>query len=216
MALHALLASAWAPLAVGQATLAAALAAFEQTVEAAVRRCKLLLPEQWVQPLQGQLELVTPLLPKAREQLWLLQDQAGMSSSPTAHAALQASRGAQWAILYEQAESMGRRLDPRVGCDGCGREAEGLRRCSRCQRAHYCRWVRGWLHCRCMGSCRQPGLFALPQLGSVSDWGLLSSGRLPTSCCAAGFPLACLPPPVCSRECQVAHWAAHKRESQPA
>ena len=64
-AVHALMLSAFAPLEAGRNTLEAALAAFEQTAEESLRRCKRLLPEQWVQPLPAHVELVTPMLPQA-------------------------------------------------------------------------------------------------------------------------------------------------------
>jgi hypothetical protein len=70
------------PSEVGHSALAATVAAFEQTAEAALRRCKRLLPEVWVRVLVVDVERARPLLPGAHEQLQLWQQQA--SSRPAA------------------------------------------------------------------------------------------------------------------------------------
>ena len=65
------------PLEVGADTFAAALAAYEQTAEAAMRRCKRLLPQAWVANLELLMKLARPSLPGAADQLRLLQQAGG-------------------------------------------------------------------------------------------------------------------------------------------
>ena len=65
-AVNALCLATQHPSEVGHSALARAVAAFEQMDEAALRRCKRLLPELWVQPLA---ELGRQMLPGAHEQL---------------------------------------------------------------------------------------------------------------------------------------------------
>jgi hypothetical protein len=142
------------PFEVGHSTLAAAVAAFEQTAEAALRRCKHLLPEVWVRPLATTVEVARPLLPGAHKQLRLLLQQ-GSNSSRAASAALQASSVAQAAAVNEHAHKIGLRhfcAAQTTQCDGCGQEAVGLRRCARCKKAQYCRCVRVLLPGRCLHS----------------------------------------------------------------
>ena len=94
------------PLEVGHSTLAAALASFEQTAEAALRRCKRLLPMQWVRHLERQVGLARPLLPGVRHQLQLLQ-QASVSSGQVedfvASVVALVSGATQHAVCSEQA-----------------------------------------------------------------------------------------------------------------
>ena len=138
---NALIFAAAHPLEVGHSAVAAALAAFEQTAEAALRRCKRLLPEQWVQDLRCRFQLARPMLAGARDQLpLLLQQQASSSSSSAASSALLASAAAQKAAVGEHAASLGPTVYT-TECSGCGQEAVGLRRCSRCKKAQYCRCV---------------------------------------------------------------------------
>ena len=123
------------PSEVGHSALAAAVAAFEQTAEAALRRCKRLLPEVDV-------ERARPLLPGAHEQLQLWQQQAS-SRRCASSAASQASGSAQRAAARQQPDRTRRDLDARhiTDCDSCGQPAVGLRRCGRCKKAQYCRCV---------------------------------------------------------------------------
>jgi hypothetical protein len=135
--------AAFAPLEVGHRALASALAAFEQTAEAALRRCKRLLPEEWVRHLERQAERARTLVPGAREQLRLLQQQA--SGTAAAREALGTSVAAQVAAVGTREQSVGgqhRQFPHDIDCDGCGKPAVGLRRCSRCQPAQYCRCAR--------------------------------------------------------------------------
>ena len=146
-----LLEATFAPAEVGPGGLEAALAAFEQTAEAGLRRCKRLLPEEWVSLLARRMEIVATLVPGAHEQLRLLHQlatsrnassNASSSGSPAAHAALKLSVFAQRHAAREQAGSIGWQrfeLGQSTKCDGCGEPAVGLRRCSRCTRAQYCR-----------------------------------------------------------------------------
>ena len=93
---------------------------------------------------QRQVELVKRLVPTAREQLLLLQQQANGSpaASLTASGALVTSVAAQDAVVSAYKESVGvhRRQFPH-NCDGCGQQAVGLRRCARCKRAQYCKYA---------------------------------------------------------------------------
>ena len=142
----ALMAAAQHPLEVGHTTLAAALAAFEGAAEAALRRCRRVLPADWLQHLERQVEQAGTIVTGARDQLCLLQQQA--SGVAGASEALGASVAAQAAAANAQQESTGgdsRQIPHATACDGCGQLAVGLRRCGRCMRAQYCRWVRGHL-----------------------------------------------------------------------
>ena len=131
------------PLEVGHSTLAAALAAFEQMPEAALHRCRRLLPADWVRTLERQVEQARPLVPGAQMQLRLLQQQAGGVAGATQ--ALRASVAAQTAAAKEAAGGDRNQFVHALDCDNCGQRAVGLRRCARCKRAQYCRWVRGRL-----------------------------------------------------------------------
>ena len=141
-AASALTTAAYQPLEVGQRAFAAALAAFEETAEAAVRRCKRLLPEEWALSLQHNVDVAASLLPRAHEQLRLLQQARG--GSLASRAAVRASAIAQWAAAEKHIDTQiggSHRLEPEHAnsYDGCGQQAVGLRRCSRCKRAQYCR-----------------------------------------------------------------------------
>jgi hypothetical protein len=65
------------------------------------------------------------MLPQAHKQLCLLQGQAGISSSPAADAALQASACAHGAALVAQAGPLGGRLQPKMAV-GRGKGAAPL------------------------------------------------------------------------------------------
>ena len=140
----ALKAAAAHPEEVGHTAFAAALAAFEQAAEPALRRCKRLLPEAWVQRLKELVGHSNALVPGAHSQVQLLQQRAseaaGASDAAGASRALQSSVAAQAAAFEAQREASGGRCFPHaIDCDGCGERAVGLRRCSRCKQAQYCR-----------------------------------------------------------------------------
>ena len=99
------------PLEVGHAVLAAALATLG-AAEAALGRCRRLLPYGWVQQMETQIGLSRRLLPAARDQLRLLQQQGGASRGPAGTAGAQASGAAQRAFLAEQREDAERLLQP--------------------------------------------------------------------------------------------------------
>jgi hypothetical protein len=147
------------PLEVGHSLFAAALNAFEQTAEAALRRCTRLLPVGWVVILEQQVRQGAPLLPGAHNQLRLLA-RAGNNprASQAASRAVLASAVAQLAILNElAATNEPNRHDGFVGCDGWGQRAVGVRRCARFKQAQYCRCAAGlhFLHALlCLMTCQ--------------------------------------------------------------
>jgi hypothetical protein len=157
----ALMAAAQHPPEVGHATLEAALAAFEGPAEAALRSCRRLLPADWVQHLERQVEQARTLVPEAREQLRLVQQQA--SGVAVASEALEACIAAQAAANNAHQEATGgdsRQILHATACDGCGQRAVGLRRCGRCMRAQYRRWVRGRLSAAAFQSLAGSGVAA--------------------------------------------------------
>ena len=187
----ALTTAALQPLEVGHSGLAAALAACEQTAEAALRRCKRLLPEVWVRQLEGQMAVARPLLPGAHRQLQLLQQQAS-GSSPAARTALLASEASQAAVFSEQVAALrplGRGIDlaHATDCDGCGQRAVGRRRCARCKRAQYCRY----------GCGRSPHVLLAGCAAAPAD-AVPVGRRLPVvgRTCFPLVALMCAPPPA--------------------
>ena len=145
-AVNAFFVATFCPLEDGHSALAAAVAAFEQAAEAALRRCKRLLPEQWVRPLEYDEQVARCLLPGAHEQLQLWQGQPH-DPGPAVSAALQASGDAQAAVFLQQEGISDFDIDRATDCDGCGQNAGGLPRCARCKKAQYCRWGRGAAAC---------------------------------------------------------------------
>ena len=137
-AVNAFFVATFCPLEDGHSALAAAVAAFEQAAEAALRRCKRLLPEQWVRPLEYDEQVARCLLPGAHEQLQLWQGQPH-GAGPAVSAALQASGDAQAEASSQQVDTSGFDAAHATDCDGCGQAAVGLRRCARCKKAQYCR-----------------------------------------------------------------------------
>ena len=111
----------------------------------ALRRCRRLLPEAWVLPLQQLAELARPLVPGAREELRLLQQRA----SGVAGASEEALRASLAGRLLQPNRTQGqpRQFAHATDCDGCGQRAVGLRRCARCKQAQYCRCVAAALFC---------------------------------------------------------------------
>jgi hypothetical protein len=143
---RALAISTFNPLEAGPDALASAVDLYERIDEAAVRRCKLLLPEEWAGGLE-RTSALRHLLPRAHEQLQLLRQ--GSESDSTSGSGRSRGRGTRAALL-STAETQSRAVEEaapalRLGhpsqCDGCGQRAVGLRRCSRCKQAQYCRCV---------------------------------------------------------------------------
>jgi hypothetical protein len=150
----ALTLAALEPLAVGRDTFGAALAAYEQTAEAGMRRCKRLLPQAWAGQLELEMKLARPFLPRAAEQLLLLQQVGGSrgNSRATTAAVLQSAVVQRAAGIQQIGPVMVDWLDHYSDCGGCGKRAMGLRRCARCRQAQYCRCVMpllGWVQLLC-------------------------------------------------------------------
>jgi hypothetical protein len=161
------------PWKLGHSCFAAALAAYEERAEASLRKCKNLLPEGWLQLLTRVMESGRLMLPRAREQLQQLaqleraQRSSGSSRAwMTAAQSLRDTSDAQRAAVLAQVESFGPSfpMEPATDCDGCARRAVGLRRCSRCKKAQYCRWEGAAACCTvapraCLPACLADALF---------------------------------------------------------
>lgn len=109
---------------VSAASLQAAVEAF-RVAEAALKRGKALWPDAWERPLRAVMDAARPGLAGVTAQLRLLR---GQTSSQAASAALHSSAGAMIAAAQDSAEQRNVGLST---CDGCGRKATGLRKCSR-------------------------------------------------------------------------------------
>lgn len=118
-----------------QEDVSACLEYFEHSGEAALRRCKRLLPDRWVLPLGLMVKGAGSLLAGTREQL-----QRASDSSSAAGLAAIARLGIVKGATAEDAVER-RAAEDLFACDGCGKRAVGMRRCARCQRAQYCRCV---------------------------------------------------------------------------
>ena len=125
--------------AVSHADLAALVAAAEG-VPAAMKQLSGVLPLAWVARLQIRVDQAAAALPAARARLQGTE-QPVEATEWIQHARQAAIQGPAW-------------LSARCACSGCGREALGLRRCSRCKKAA-CEWAGG---CRALlggtGWCR--------------------------------------------------------------
>ena len=113
----------------------AAAAAF-QLAEAALARCKRLLPQPWVSSLQRGMATYRNVLPAVNAQLAGLHAEQSADQSAVASAAhrfdTMLTSACDW--ISEQATQTDASLD----CAGCGRTAVGLRACARCRAVRYC------------------------------------------------------------------------------
>ena len=109
----------------------AAISAF-QHAEPALQRCRRLLPDFWIRRLECFVREAAAALPGAEAQL---RGRRAMDAATAAALQRQVEQARQ-----EQMERV-RSIDLSHcnRCDGCGRLALGLRRCSRCKQAQYCR-----------------------------------------------------------------------------
>jgi len=112
------------------ATLRTVVAAFQQA-EPALDRCKRLLPHSWVTVMAGDVCHAQPLYS-------YLQTQVQQPDSLQALAAAVSAARRRHEIGDLRAD-----VQSRLRCSGCGKSAAGLRPCSACRKASYCRWV-GW------------------------------------------------------------------------
>jgi hypothetical protein len=79
---------------------------FEQTHDAALHRCKRLLPENWLVALRKLVDFARRLLPGARSQLQLLQQaHSSIRGMRVASAAMQAIVAAQHEVIKEHTAS---------------------------------------------------------------------------------------------------------------
>ena len=155
-------------------TLEATLAAAQQ-MPAALQRCRGLLPEAWAEKAKALVQMSSAQAAIVSQHLQRLQqdstDDAG-SSRAAANQATEAAVSQFCQILDTSTEQLG------CKCHGCGREAVGLRKCSRCKQAQYCRyaWQHGWSaglvchQCRfglCVVSCPAGPLFRSPRCASM-------------------------------------------------
>ena len=112
--------------ALGRSTAKAAVEAFHEA-EASFQPIKRLLPEVWVK--EG-----TAMAAGARHVLPSVQQFVGKPATAQQRSTAQRSAAAALSTLAEICPPPGM---PR--CTGCGKRAQGLRKCSRCRRVGYCR-----------------------------------------------------------------------------
>ena len=101
--------------------------------EAAISRCKRLLPHPWVHTLQGALPVYQEMLQSCVEEV--------QEEQSTCQVAAAGARKRTADDLPSQIARMGEhkaRLDSSHACASCGQHAVGLRTCARCRTARYC------------------------------------------------------------------------------
>ncbi len=105
-------------------------------IDAALARCKRLLPQPWVIMLQSGIAMARDMLPLVHARLAsLLARESGDPAAAAAARSLadQTLRAASAAVSEGTACVM-----PDYTCAGCGKRAVGLRACARCRAAYYC------------------------------------------------------------------------------
>ena len=121
----------------------AALAAFQEALQAPLRCCQRLLPALWVQRLQKWLAPAMPFVAVVEQHLASLQSNDGGGRDGTSVGGSSTHEQTMQAVCAaaEQAGCALRavRHERDLECSGCGQPAVGLRRCSRCKMAQYCR-----------------------------------------------------------------------------
>lgn len=117
------------------ATLQAVVEAARQA-EAALARCRRLLPHPWVNALQSNIANCRSALPAVHARLASLRAQE--RGDVAAAAAADRLGGETIAALDATAEQRFASLQAANICAGCGQRAVGLRACSRCRAAYYC------------------------------------------------------------------------------
>jgi len=114
-----------------------ALAAFQQA-EAALRRCKRVLPQPWL----AQAEVVLrEMQHRQMPQQLQLQMQLQLPAQSTEPVFLLPSHVLPPSMRGDDAVDISGQMANASKCAGCGGEAVGLRRCAACHRAFYCRWA---------------------------------------------------------------------------
>jgi hypothetical protein len=119
-------------------TFEVAVSAFPEA-QAALRRCKRLLPGNWAAGLVDGMAVAEGLLPAVQARLDVLQGARSGSISwagveagvARISAAARAGLTAMATMPLDQSLCM---------CDSCGQAGVGVRRCSRCRQAQYCRF----------------------------------------------------------------------------
>ena len=107
-----------------------------QQAEAALARCKRLLPHTWVNSLQARMPFLQETLQTAR--LALASVQAQQTGDPVAVAAADEHYAAHLQASLSSHEQHLALMTGAVACAGCGRPAVGLRACARCRAVRYC------------------------------------------------------------------------------
>lgn len=196
--------------------------AFQQA-EPALRRCKRLLPQRWVAGLEVSVS-------NAQQGCIILQAQLQQPGSSRAVVVAAASAAARArARLVQEADSPDDRVDRLLYCSGCGKAAVGLRRCSACHSARYCRWVGvPAFYCICdggkearrvlwMGVCIRQIKGCRLRVRRIKA----GEGCQPWRCSPQTSIRLCnllhvcymsplhAPLPACSTECQRQHWRVH-------
>ncbi|KAL4421255.1 hypothetical protein ABPG75_010546 [Micractinium tetrahymenae] len=116
--------------------LESALQEFE-AAQAALRRCKGLLPQGWTVGLQELAAAVTPAAAAGRA--WLHAERATNSRRQAAKAAAAEAADASAAALRTSLESLLKEdIAACTSCSHCGCFSVGLRRCARCRGPQYC------------------------------------------------------------------------------
>ena len=102
-----------------------------QQAEAALARCKRLLPHPWVNMLHVSMALYRSVLPAAHAQLNRLQ--AEQRGDRQAAAAASTQFDATLSALDSSASEQSARIKAFLHCASCGQRAVGLRACARCR-----------------------------------------------------------------------------------
>ena len=121
-------------------------AAADSRRQAPLRRCQRLLPALWVQRLENWLAPAMPFVAVVQQHLASLQSNGGGGGSGSGGTSV-GGGSTHEQTMQAVCAAAGRavcalravRPERDLKCSGCGKPAVGLRRCSRCKMAQYCR-----------------------------------------------------------------------------